>query len=78
MKAPPLTFGTKFAYGGGQIAEGLKNTSIGAFVMFYYNQVFDLPGTLAGLALGIALIFDAFTDPLAGSLSDNWRSRTRC
>ena len=75
MKAPPLTFGTKLAYGSGQIAEGLKNTSIGAFVMFYYNQVFDLPGTLAGLALGIALIFDAFTDPLAGSLSDNWRSR---
>ncbi len=27
------------------------------------------------LALAIALIFDAVTDPLAGSLSDNWKSR---
>jgi GPH family glycoside/pentoside/hexuronide:cation symporter len=30
---------------------------------------------LCGLAIGIALIFDAITDPLAGSLSDNWRSK---
>ena len=35
----------------------------------------ELPGTLAGLALMIALLFDAVTDPLAGSLSDNWKSR---
>ena len=30
---------------------------------------------MVGVALGIALIFDAVTDPLAGSLSDNWHSR---
>ena len=34
-----------------------------------------LSGTYAGLAVGIALMFDAITDPLAGSLSDNWRSK---
>ena len=33
-----------------------------------------MPGTLAGLAVGLALVVDAFTDPLAGSLSDNWHS----
>lgn len=70
-----LNFSTKFAYGIGQAAEGLKNTALGAFVLFYYNQVLGLPGTLAGLALAIALVCDAFTDPLAGSLSDNLRSR---
>lgn len=72
---PPLGTGTKIAYGVGQIAEGLKNTAIATFVLFYYNQVLGLPGTLAGLALGIALIFDAVTDPVAGSVSDNWKSR---
>ena len=70
-----LTLNTKFAYGFGQLAEGLKNSALGTFVLFYYNQVLGLPGTLAGLALAIALVFDAFTDPLAGSISDNWRGR---
>ncbi len=72
---PPLSFATKSLYGIGQAAEGLKNGAFGIFLMFYYNQVLGLSGTLAGTAVGIALVFDAITDPLAGSLSDNWRSR---
>ena len=44
---------TKIVYGLGQAAEGLKNTAFGLFLLFYYNQVLGLPGTLAGLALGI-------------------------
>lgn len=70
-----VPFSSKLAFGVGQLAEGLKNTSFGLFVLFYYNQVLGVSGTLCGLALGIALLFDAVTDPLAGSLSDNWKSR---
>jgi len=66
--------GTKLAFGVGQLAEGLKNTSFGLFVLFYYSQVLDVPASLCGLILFIALLFDAVTDPLAGSLSDNWNS----
>lgn len=72
---PPLSFGNKFTYGFGQAAEGLKNGAFGVFLFFYYNQVLALSGTLAGLAVGIALVFDAITDPMAGSVSDNWRSK---
>ncbi|MCB1685540.1 MAG: MFS transporter [Pseudomonadales bacterium] len=71
---PPLGLPVKFAYGFGQTAEGIKNGAFGVFLFFYYNQVLALSGTYAGLAVGIALIFDAITDPLAGSVSDNWRS----
>ena len=70
-----LSVGTKLAYGFGQSAEGIKNGVFAVFLFFYYVQVLGLSGTYAGLALGIALMFDAVTDPLAGSLSDNWRSR---
>ena len=70
-----VPFTSKFAFGIGQFAEGLKNTGFSLFILFYYNQVLGLPGTLAGAALFIALMFDAVTDPLAGSLSDNWVSR---
>ena len=70
-----LRFGVKLAYGVGQLGEGLKNGAFGMFLLFYYNQVLGMPGTLAGLAVGTAVLVDAFTDPLAGSLSDHWRSR---
>jgi Na+/melibiose symporter-like transporter len=67
--------GTKFAFGIGQAAEGIKNTAFATFILLYYNQVLGLSGSLAGFAIMIALCFDAITDPLAGSLSDHWRSR---
>ena len=73
--ASTLTFTTKFTYGVGQLAEGLKNSALNTFVLFYYNQVLELSGTLAGAAIAIALVFDAVTDPLTGSISDNWRGR---
>ena len=70
-----LSVPTKFAFGVGQAAEGIKNAAFNIFILFYYNQVLGLSGTMTGLALGIAIVCDAITDPLAGSLSD--RARTR-
>lgn len=70
-----VSFSSKFAFGVGQYAEGLKNTAFSLFILFYYNQVLGLSGTLAGMALFVALLFDAVTDPLAGSLSDNLKSK---
>lgn len=65
----------RLLYGLGQLPEGVKNAAFGFFLLFYYNQVLGLSGMLAGLALFIALAFDAITDPLVGSWSDFARSR---
>jgi Na+/melibiose symporter-like transporter len=65
----------KIAFGIGQLAEGVKNSSFELFLFFYYNQVLGLAGTLAGAAVAVALVFDAITDPMAGSLSDSLHSR---
>ena len=62
-------------YGLGQLPEGVKTAAFGFFLLFYYNQVLGLPGTLAGAALFVALLFDAISDPLVGTLSDFTRSR---
>ncbi len=70
-----LALSSKLSYGVGQVAEGLKNNAFNAFLLFFYNQVLGVPGTYCGVALAIALLFDAVTDPVAGSLSDGWRSR---
>lgn len=69
-----LSLRTKFAYGVGQVGEQVKNQGFNAFLFFYFTSVLGLSGSLAGTAILIALVFDAVTDPLAGSLSDNWRS----
>jgi Na+/melibiose symporter-like transporter len=67
---------TKLFYGFGSIAEGTKNTAFNTFLLFYYNQVLGLSGTLSGAAIFVALCVDAITDPLTGSISDNWHSRS--
>ena len=66
---------SKLFFGSGSIAEGTKNTAFNVFLLFYYNQVLGLPGTLSGAAIFLALCVDAVTDPLTGSISDNLHSR---
>jgi Na+/melibiose symporter-like transporter len=73
--AATVSVPTKLAYGVGQAAEAIKNSSFELFLFFYYTQVLGLSGTLAGAALFIALCVDGITDPVIGSLSDGWRSR---
>lgn len=70
-----LPWSVKLLYGLGQISEGLKTGAFGVFLLFYYSQVLGLSATWTGLAVGIALVVDAITDPLAGSISDRFRSR---
>jgi len=72
---PALPLATRVAYGVGALAEGTKNGVFEFFLFFYYTQVLGLSGTLAGAAMMIALVADAVTDPLVGSLSDSTRSR---
>ncbi|MGV8959794.1 MAG: MFS transporter [Stenotrophomonas sp.] len=48
--------------------------SLELFVLFYYTQVLGLPGSLAGLALFIAMLVDAFADPAIGTYSDSLRN----
>ena len=63
------------AFGIGQAAEGIKGTAFNTFLLFFYQQVMGISGIYTGLALAIALVFDAVTDPVAGSLSDKLRTR---
>lgn len=70
-----LDWRIKLAYSIGRAAEGIKTRSFEFFLFFYYVQVLGLSGSMAGLAVGIALIVDAIIDPLIGSYSDNLDSR---
>ncbi len=75
MAVRKVNIPTKIAYAVGEIGPAIKNGGFEIFLLFYYTQVLQLSGTLAGLALFIALCVDAITDPLIGILSDNLKSR---
>lgn len=70
-----VSVASKLNYGIGAAAEGIKNNAFALFLLFFYVQVHGLSASLAGTALFIALCFDAVSDPVAGYLSDSWRSR---
>ncbi len=66
---------TRLTFGCGGIAIGVIQNGIAYFLLIYYSQVLGLSPSLAGMALAIALLFDALSDPLVGFLSDNWKSK---
>ncbi|MFT7141312.1 MAG: GPH family glycoside/pentoside/hexuronide:cation symporter [Sulfitobacter sp.] len=73
--AGTLTWRVRFMFAVGQIPEGVQSTSFGFFLLFFYNQVLGLSGFLASLAIVIALLIDAISDPVIGSWSDSIRHR---
>lgn len=75
MQTHRLPFTSMLAYGFGQVSESIKNVGFSTFLLFYYNQVLHVSATGTGIALAIALVFDAVSDPVAGGLSDKLRSR---
>ncbi len=70
-----LPISTKFFYGSGAAAEAAIHITFNTFNFLFYNNVLGLSGTLTGLAITIAVVFDAISDPVIGSISDRWRSK---
>mgnify|MGYP003321053459 FL=1 len=75
VRAQKASIATQFFYGFGSISVGIKNNLLGTFLLIYYNQALGLDAKLASLALFIALVFDAISDPLIGIWSDRTKTR---
>lgn len=65
----------KWSYAAGNVPFAVKDAAFINFVVFYYTQVQGLSGSLTGLAMFIALTWDAISDPVVGSWSDTLRTR---
>jgi GPH family glycoside/pentoside/hexuronide:cation symporter len=70
-----LSGATRYFYGFGSVAFGVKDNGFSYFLLIFYNQVMGLPSATVGLAIMVALVVDAFMDPIVGQISDNWRSK---
>ncbi len=73
MHGPSLW--TKLAYGFGSVAYGTKDAGLKYFLLLFYAQVIGMDARLVSLAILVALIFDAISDPIVGYWSDNFRSK---
>lgn len=74
-QVPPLSICTKLAYGFGSVAYGVKNNGFDYFLVLFFGQVIGVNQAVVGAAILTALVFDAFSDPIVGYWSDNFRSK---
>jgi Na+/melibiose symporter-like transporter len=70
-----LSFATKLHQGIGAIPDTVKNYAFNTFALLFYNQVLGMDPFRVSIALAIAIVFDAITDPLVASFSDNLKTR---
>jgi len=71
-----LSFWTKAAYAIGDLGESVgPGTIIPFWYLYFLTDVAKLNPALAGMAILMGKIWDAFNDPLMGALTDRTRSR---
>lgn len=70
-----IPIGQKIAYGTGQISNIILALAIMNLAPFVLTVELGVSASLVGLAMGVTRLWDAFTDPLIGYISDNTRSR---
>lgn len=71
----PVPVAIKLYQGVGALPGSHKDFAFNVCLLLFYSQVLGLPATWVSIALAIALVADAVTDPLVGSFSDSFRSR---
>jgi glycoside/pentoside/hexuronide:cation symporter, GPH family len=62
-------------YSVGECTNSLVMNSLFGYAMLYYTDALGLGHADAGIAMALAVFWDAITDPVMGHLSDNTRSR---
>lgn len=62
-------------YSMGEIPNSLVMNSIFGFAMLYYTNALGVSAMWAGVAMAVATIWEAITDPIMGHITDNTRSR---
>lgn len=75
MRQTRLPLLTKLGYGSTEIGQTGAEVFIQLYLFEYYITHLGLSPLLTGLAIGLAVLWDAVTDPLMGQISDQTRSR---
>ncbi|HLI64963.1 MAG TPA: MFS transporter [Caulobacteraceae bacterium] len=72
---PPLTFGTKVAYGSGTVVQSIAGVALSTSVInFFLIRVVGMDPITVGVVILVSLFIDAVLDPAIGRFSDTFRS----
>lgn len=69
-----IPFIDKLAYGVGDLSNATAMQVVSSYLVFFLTAVLNMPGTIAGFAVAFSVIWDAFTDPIMGYISDYTKS----
>ncbi|WP_284124455.1 MFS transporter [Parerythrobacter aestuarii] len=72
---PALPARTRWLYGTGLLASGIKTTAFSTYLLLFFNQVMGVPAYIVSTAIALTLVVDAIVDPIIGRVSDRTRSR---
>ena len=70
---PALGWRAKAGYGAVDLGLAAVESLVQIYLLKFYNVVIGLPSTLAGVALALAILWDAVSDPVMGGISDRTR-----
>jgi GPH family glycoside/pentoside/hexuronide:cation symporter len=73
--ARPLPLSVQAGYSVAEIGLNLVETTMRIYALKFYTDSVALDAGLAGLAIGLAIVWDAITDPIMGLVSDRTRHR---
>ena len=73
-KTGKLSIGTLLSYGVGAVGEGIGYNVFFAFFSYFLTTQAGIAPAVAGVISGIAVLWDAITDPIIGSWSDKTRN----
>ncbi len=70
-----LPFRVKLGYGIGSATDSTSADYIAGFLLFFLTNMAGVNPAVAGGIIGLAVFWDAITDPIIGNLSDRTKSR---
>jgi GPH family glycoside/pentoside/hexuronide:cation symporter len=70
-----LGFWYLFGFGAGGLALNYSTVAVQAIAMPFYQMTLNINPVSLGIVLALPRLWDAFTDPLMGKISDNFHSR---
>lgn len=70
-----IPFRTKLGYALGGTGDAIAYDFIGSFLLFFLTDLAGISPAIAGTIIGIAILWDAITDPVIGMLSDRCKSK---
>lgn len=73
--APSLRWPARCGYAAGDFGCNMYWQAIALYLYFFYTDVLNIPPATAGIAFGIASVYDAVADPVMGAIADRTRTR---